>query len=257
MPSNLPRLFVPGARAGCPCRRRCLRNDADWTVRCSRCRAVPALRVCRNIDCKCRRGAVVRPKGIMRFILRALLTCSALVLAIGCEDDDDDNNDNGNVDNEPDEGDLTDGQIADVMRTANFGEIAQADAARPRLTSVLARDYADDMREEHTASNLELDQLVTQLALDFEESDVSQELQDGSDRIVALLQGASLQDIDQLYLQSQIDGHDNLLEVIEDELLPEVLDAELQTFLEDTRDAVESHRDEADTALEDFLEINR
>lgn len=187
----------------------------------------------------------------MRLIFSALFVCS-FILAIGCEgrDEDSDNADDGGG---LDTGDLTDGEIAQAMRSVNLGEIAQANVARPRLTTATARDFADRMIDEHTQNNAELTQIVEDLAIGFAESDLSQDIEDDSERLVSEVQRATLQTIDEVYLETQVSSHTSALALIEDQLLPEALEDDLEDFLADTRDIVAEHLDDAQTALDDVV----
>lgn len=176
-----------------------------------------------------------------------------IVAALSCTGRDPDS-DNANTDDDVIGGELTDAEIAGVLRAANFSEIEQANVARPRLTTPVARAFADDMLDEHTNNNIDLQVLIEDEEIGFVESDLSVQLEEDSDVLVADIQNASLQDIDELYLSGQLDMHASVLELITEDLLLEAQNDPLQRFLEDTRDMLEEHIDDAQIALDDVLD---
>jgi putative membrane protein len=169
-------------------------------------------------------------------------------------DDNDTNDDTGDTDNDDTDNDdtdndnqtaLSDAQIAHVVRTADSGEIAQANAAMPRLTNATVQAFAQRMIDEHTANLQQLDDLVASLDITPLPSDVSQRLQDASDRIVAELGDAAPSAADEVYMRSQVAVHTQVLDLIDDRLLVDVDDNALRSFLQQTRAAVQQHLQQA------------
>jgi putative membrane protein len=179
--------------------------------------------------------------------LTATLAGLLAVTLLGCTGRDP-NLDDGIIDIDGGAGVLTNGQVAQVLRTANLVIITQSDVARPRLTTPVARDFADSMREAHTRNNTDLTQLVEDIALDFQESDLSLQLQTDGDSVNSALQGASLRELDRLYLQSQIDVHQTVLLAIDDQLIPDTTDPQLRTFVELSRGMFSGHLQAAQAA---------
>lgn len=162
-----------------------------------------------------------------------------LSFATGCGDDD--IFEEIGVGDEP----STDAEIAHVARTANTGEVDQAQIALPRLQTEEARAYAEQMVTEHTASNEELADLVNELGLDLQDNEVSEDLRERTEDVLSDLREAEASEVDAVYIQSQVISHRRVLETIDEDLLPEVESPELRSFLESMRATVASHLEEA------------
>jgi putative membrane protein len=126
--------------------------------------------------------------------------------------------------------DLNDAQMVFVLDTINAGEIDQARAALPGLEDEAVRAYAQLMIEEHEPARNRLLQLAQTEDIGLESSDVATQLRDESEEIIDDLLARSGDDLERTYLQAQVTGHQQALQLI-DAMIPaadsDALDGEL------------------------------
>ncbi len=84
-------------------------------------------------------------------------------------------------------------------------------------------------------------QKQAKLKLKVEESGVSTALHADSDATLNALNTDSGKDFDQTYVAAQIAGHQKVLDTINDQLLPNVKNANLKAYLEQIKPTVEAH----------------
>jgi putative membrane protein len=143
---------------------------------------------------------------------------------------------------------LSSPDIAGILKTANTGEIQQAQAALPHLTSQAARDFANMMITDHTAA-------LNEAAATFDSNhivprDASGQvgmLKDQTRQIVSAVNNSGTSG-DAIYIQSQINIHQNLLTLMDTQLVPSA-HQDLANLLLKQREAVAAHLDRARQVL--------
>lgn len=140
---------------------------------------------------------------------------------------------------------LTDGQISQILATVDSSEIEQAQVALKKTNNPDVRAYATHMVEQHTASKQAGAQLTSQTTLEPAESPKAVELQTRSTRTLQELEAADAATFDQIYLQGQIQQHEEVLSMIDDQLLPAVNEPALRDHLTNARGAVQQHLEQA------------
>jgi putative membrane protein len=139
---------------------------------------------------------------------------------------------------------MTSPDVGGVMTAANQGEIEQAQAALPRLGTTAARDFANMMIAEHTKALSEArSTLASSNIVPDEMSSRAAALRTDSDRIVTMLNNAGT-NADRVYMQSQVDVHQKLLNMIDNDLVP-VSHGTLLAILYKQRASVAMHLDHA------------
>lgn len=138
---------------------------------------------------------------------------------------------------------LTDAEIASVSMTANMGEIQQNMIALSRAQSDDARGFAQDMVDMHTAALEREKELAMSMSVAPTDNAVTQMLKSTSDKMVAMLQSASDEDFDNVYLQGQLEAHQMVLSLIDNTLLPNAQASALKDELTMMRSAVVMHLD--------------
>ncbi len=136
---------------------------------------------------------------------------------------------------------LSDQQIAMVVRTANDAAIQQAQVASPRLTDAGARDLAQSMVRDHSASNDRARKLFIERNLVPAESSQSRSFRStvlGDSQTLATLGGTAL---DRAYVEGQARMHRDLLGMIDKTLFPSARDQTLRDFLTEMRVSVAAH----------------
>jgi putative membrane protein len=133
--------------------------------------------------------------------------------------------------------------IAGIMATANQGEIDQAQAALPHLTTQAARDFANMMISDHTAA---LNEAQTTFASNhIVPRDTNGQvgmMRDQSKQIVAAVNNAA--SADRIYMQSQVNIHQSLLTMMDTQFIPSAHN-DLLNLLQKQRTAVAAHLDRA------------
>ncbi len=123
------------------------------------------------------------------------------------------------------------------------------DGGQPKLTDDDAREYADTMLSEHTDALEE----QSDLGIASEENATSTQLRANSAQVVARLQadpaGVAF---DRTYIQTQIDGHSEALNIIDTMLRPSVDDNDVESYIDDLRDHVVEHLDDARDVIDDI-----
>ena len=139
---------------------------------------------------------------------------------------------------------LSSPDIAGIITTANTGEVQQAQAALPHLASQAARDFANMMINDHTAA-------LNEAKAAFESEHVVARngsgqvnmLRDKTKELVSALNNSGT-NADAMYMQSQVNIHQNLLTLLDTQLIPSA-HGDVANLLLKQREAVASHLDRA------------
>jgi len=135
----------------------------------------------------------------------------------------------------------TDPQIAAIVVAANNADIEAGRLAASKSNNAQVKEFAQRMITDHEGVNKAATALVTKLGVTPEENPTSQQQKASGDQNIASLQGKSGAEFDQAYIANELTYHQNLLNAIDQVLLPSVQNAELKGLLEKTRPAVVSH----------------
>ena len=134
--------------------------------------------------------------------------------------------------------------IAGVMTLANEGEVQQAQAALPHLTTQQARDFANMMITDHTAALRDARDLFARNNIAARETNMeATSLKSSSDTLVKTLRD-TMTNADRTYIQSQVTVHQDLLNRLDTKLIP-ASSGDLRTFLQTQRMSVANHLDHA------------
>src|SRR5690606_30939147 len=81
---------------------------------------------------------------------------------------------------------------------------------------------------------------------------VSQMLQDESQEIIMMLDTATDEEFDLVYMHSQVTAHQRVLEVLSDQLLTQADNSELDSYLMQMQTSVEEHLESAEAIVEEL-----
>jgi putative membrane protein len=140
---------------------------------------------------------------------------------------------------------LGDGAIAQILITANSGEVKIAETVMPNLQSAAAKRFAQQMIDDHGQNKKDTIALVERTAIGTFDSAESLKLQSDADDTLVKLQNEEKDDIDLAYAKAMLKGHEEVLATIDQRLLPSAQNPQLKRHLQQTRDAVAMHRDHA------------
>jgi putative membrane protein len=138
--------------------------------------------------------------------------------------------------------------IAAIMFAANQGEIDQATAALPKLSSSDVRDFAQMMIRDHTDALTNVRNIMsTNHIIQHEAASDAIQLRNQSKQLVTNYNTAS-GTIDRSYMADQVRVHEKLLNMLDASLIPSSR-GDVRTLLEVQRGSVAAHLDRARAIL--------
>jgi len=140
---------------------------------------------------------------------------------------------------------LTDDQIAMITDKVNAGEVEQAKLAKEKAKDKRVRQYAQHMIQQHTKAKNKGDQLAKKEKLAPSESPVSTDLTSTASQALESLKTAEATSFDKTYIDSQIQQHQRVLDLLNSQLIPNATNMDLKAQLEEARSMVETHLAEA------------
>ncbi len=143
---------------------------------------------------------------------------------------------------------LTDEQIAMITDAANTAEIEQAKLAESKSKDAGVKKFAAMMISHHGAAK----QKQAKLKVKPAESSTSTAMQADAASTLDTLKTDTGKDFDKAYIAAQVDGHQKVLDTINDKLLPNVKSAELKAYIEGIKPTVEAHLKEAKQLQQNF-----
>lgn len=144
----------------------------------------------------------------------------------------------GTSDNET----LSDEQVAAVTDAANDGEIAQGKTAQGKARNARVKAFAAKMIAHHGQAK----EKQSKLGITNADSALSKKLKtDGAATLASLHSTPAGPAFDEVYMKAQIDGHQKVLDTINDRLLPSVRNEKLAEYVKSIKPTVEAHLKEA------------
>jgi len=147
---------------------------------------------------------------------------------------------------------LSASQIAMITERANSSEIEQAKLAQGKAKAASVKQFAAKMVKHHTEAKQEQSKLYKQLSLTPAQSQTSTSLKEGADKTMSSLRDANGAAFDTAYMASQVEAHQNLLDALDQQLLPAATDQQLRDALTKMRATVEAHLKEAKSIQADL-----
>ncbi|MEX2182523.1 MAG: DUF4142 domain-containing protein [Gemmatimonadaceae bacterium] len=141
----------------------------------------------------------------------------------------------------PEEGALTDAQIAAVVIAANNADIAFADLALAVSQDADVRAFALMVKKDHESVNEEAGKLLTRLGVTPQGSELSFDLRDDADTKRLMLRDLEGAAFDSAYADNELRYHRSVLTAMDDVLIPAATNAEFKALLVAVRPAVAAH----------------
>lgn len=136
---------------------------------------------------------------------------------------------------------LSDEQIAAVTNAANTGEIDQARVAESKAQDARVKQFAHMMIAHHTKAKEQQAKLLKKLNVAEAENPKSDAVRDHSQKLVSSLQSATGPQFDRAYIDLQVNEHEDVLDTIDNVLIPNARHAELRAALQKLRPQVAAH----------------
>ncbi|HEX8692653.1 MAG TPA: DUF4142 domain-containing protein [Longimicrobium sp.] len=140
---------------------------------------------------------------------------------------------------------VTDPQIAAIVVAANAVDSAAGELAKTKGSNQQVKDFGNMMVTDHSGVNKQAVDLVTRLGVTPEQNPTSQSLTQGGEQNVQQLQGLSGAEFDRAYIEHEVQYHQQVLDAIDQTLIPSAQNAELKSLLQTVRPAVQAHLDRA------------
>ena len=149
---------------------------------------------------------------------------------------------------EPDDtGKLNDGEILQIVVTANQGDIENGELARKKASNKQVRAFANRMIKERTDLNKEAKVLVAKLKKSTEESTISKDLKADGKKTQDQLRNLNGSEFDKAYIDAEIKDNQKLINVADNTLVPNAKDEALKALLTKVRSALAAHIESAKT----------
>jgi len=140
---------------------------------------------------------------------------------------------------------LTDPQIAEIAAAANQIDIDAGRLAERKAHSKDVKAFAKLMVTDHSAVLKQAQQLLKKLKVKPEASAVSKALQSGAKANIAALKKLKGNAFDKHYVDHEVAFHQQLLDALDQTLIPGAKNAQLKALLEKVRPAIATHLEHA------------
>jgi len=141
---------------------------------------------------------------------------------------------------------LSDGQILEVVHTANVGEIEQAKLALTKATDARVRGLARMMVQDHTQADKKAMVLAKKDNIERDTSPTNEVLQGDAEGGTRSLKAAPAGSFDLDYVNTQVHEHQAVLDTIDQKLIVSASNPDLKAYLAEVRAAVASHLQHAE-----------
>ena len=140
---------------------------------------------------------------------------------------------------------INDAQIAAIVVTANqvdidAGKLAESSASDPQVKA-----FGTQMVTDHTGVNKQATELVTKLGVTPEDNATAQSLKSGGVENVKNLSGLKGAAFDRAYVEHEVAYHQQVLDALDQTLIPSAQNAELKALLVKVRPAFVAHLEHA------------
>ena len=132
-------------------------------------------------------------------------------------------------------------EIVHITGNVDAAEIEQAKLAKSKAQNAQVKKFATHMISEHTKSKNKGAQLAKSAELKPEESALGEQLATKAARTYEALQAAGKDEFDGAYISAQVKQHQEVLDLLDRELIPNASEPELKAQLQKTREMVERH----------------
>lgn len=127
--------------------------------------------------------------------------------------------------------DLGDAQVVNIVVAVNNNAIEAGELARSRSSNEKVKAFAHGMVGEHADVNKSITELVTRLDLTPHDSPIAKDLKAEGEKDRAALKALTGEEFDKAYVDKTITLHQNVLDMIDNQLMPKVENQELKALL--------------------------
>lgn len=140
---------------------------------------------------------------------------------------------------------VSDAQIASIVVTANQVDIDAGRLAAANGSNAEIKAFGQQMVDQHTGVNQQASDLAAKLKVTPEDNPTSRALKAGGEKNVASLKGLHGAAFDKAYIDHEVAYHQQVLDALDQTLIPGATNAELKALLVKVRPAFVSHLEHA------------
>lgn len=144
---------------------------------------------------------------------------------------------------------INDAQIASIVVTANQVDIDAGECAVAQASDAEVKKFGELMVSDHAGVNKAAVELVTKLGVTPEDNPTSQSLKAGGEENVAHLKTLSGAAFDRAYIDHEVAYHRQVIEALDNTLIPGAQNEELKALLVKVRPAFVAHLEHAERIL--------
>lgn len=138
-----------------------------------------------------------------------------------------------------------DNEIAGILKVANDIDIKAAEYVRDRTKDANVKRFAEQMITDHTGANNTGDEVFKRANVNVADSAVSKQLKDDADRFMTDLKNQTGANLDRVYIDHEIMFHQQVLDTIDNQLLPNAKDPTVRSHINNLRPTFKAHLDHA------------
>lgn len=142
---------------------------------------------------------------------------------------------------------LSDNEVFGVVITANEGEVEMAEVAAKKATHDEVKQFAGMMKAHHSAATTKAKTMGTKAKLSTADNEVSGYLKASTDETLKELRERDAGSFDKAYMDSQVKAHRDVLQAIDNRLMPAATNGELKSTLTEMRRVVSEHLTKAES----------
>lgn len=136
---------------------------------------------------------------------------------------------------------LGDAEITAVTSAANNGEIEMAELAKKNATNNDVKSFAAMMITHHKEAETKGKTVATKAKITPADNETATHLKSDVSTTIDSLKTQKGKDFDKAYMESQVKAHKDVLDIIDNKLIPAAQNADLKTHLSDVRKSVAMH----------------
>lgn len=136
---------------------------------------------------------------------------------------------------------LSDGEIAEIVKTANDAEIDAGKLAQRKADNAQVKEFAKRMVSAHEDNTKEGKKIFKDSDIKMKNNDEAKMLKKDAKAKLSTLKDKKGKDFDVAYINSQVDMHQMVLNDLDQKLIPAAQKPQMKEFLQKTREHVQEH----------------
>lgn len=144
----------------------------------------------------------------------------------------------------------SDGEVLSAAMAIDDGELQMAELAKKNASSPEVKQLATAIANEHQKSMTKIRDVQGKAKIQLVPNDVTTELKDQTAQKMSVLRGKSGKDFDRYYVDTQVRMHQQVLDVIDERMMPGAQSGQVKSTLSTLRDKVHDHLSKSKSLLE-------